>query len=53
VSVDEVRRLRRANLDAYLLGERLVAGVVFYDGEAARPFGERLWALPLCALWSA
>ena len=36
-----------------VLGERLRAGVVFYDGEAALPFGERLWALPLRTLWSA
>jgi predicted AAA+ superfamily ATPase len=34
------------------LGERLVAGAVLYAGERTLPFGERLWALPLNALWS-
>jgi predicted AAA+ superfamily ATPase len=34
------------------IGERLRGGVVLYAGERTLPFGERLWALPLCALWS-
>jgi uncharacterized protein len=33
------------------LGERLRAGIVLYAGERTLPFGERLWALPLQALW--
>lgn len=33
------------------LGERLAAGLVLYAGERTLPFGERLWAVPLCALW--
>ena len=34
------------------LGERLVTGIVLYAGERTLPFGPRLWALPLQALWS-
>lgn len=30
----------------------LRAGVVVYAGEATVPFGERLWALPVSALWA-
>ncbi len=33
------------------IGRRLVAGVVLHTGEQTLPFGERLWALPLNALW--
>lgn len=33
------------------IGDRLLAGVVLYAGEQTLPFGERLWALPLNALW--
>jgi predicted AAA+ superfamily ATPase len=35
------------------LAKRLVAGIVLYAGERTLPFGERLWALPLSALWTA
>ncbi|WP_208322061.1 ATP-binding protein [Paramicrobacterium fandaimingii] len=35
------------------LGERFVAGVVLHTGERSLPFGDRLWALPLSALWSS
>jgi uncharacterized protein len=34
------------------MGPRFVAGVVLYAGERTLPFGERLWALPLQALWT-
>lgn len=34
------------------LGDRLLAGVVLYTGERTLPFGERLWAVPLEALWN-
>jgi predicted AAA+ superfamily ATPase len=34
------------------MGPRLVTGAVIYAGEHTLPFGERLWALPLSALWS-
>jgi uncharacterized protein len=33
-------------------GRRLVTGAVLYAGEHTLPFGERLWALPLSALWT-
>jgi len=32
-------------------GDSFVAGVVIHAGEQTLPFGERLWALPVCALW--
>lgn len=36
-----------------LVGDRLKNGVVLYTGSKALPFGRRLWALPIYALWSA
>jgi uncharacterized protein len=33
-------------------GEAFVAGVVLHPGEQTLPFGDRLWALPVSALWS-
>ena len=35
------------------VGERLVAGVVLYDGEATLPFGDGLWAVPIRRLWES
>ena len=35
------------------VGDRLVAGVVLYDGEATLPFGDGLWAVPIRRLWEA
>ena len=35
------------------VGDRLVVGVVLYDGEATVPFGDRLWAVPIRRLWEA
>jgi predicted AAA+ superfamily ATPase len=35
------------------LGARLVAGYVLYTGQQTLPFGERLRALPIDALWTA
>jgi hypothetical protein len=32
--------------------EEFMAGVVLYTGAATVPFGDRLWALPMSALWS-
>jgi hypothetical protein len=40
-----LRRLRDA------AGDRFAYGVVLYDGEATIPFGERLHAVPVRALW--
>jgi predicted AAA+ superfamily ATPase len=37
---------------AEIVGERFAAGVVLHTGEHAAPFGERLAALPIDALWA-
>jgi predicted AAA+ superfamily ATPase len=50
VSADDFRGLRALQQAA---GERFVRGVVLYRGEHSLPFGERLWAMPISALWSA
>jgi predicted AAA+ superfamily ATPase len=34
-------------------GEPFVAGVLLYCGTQALPFGDRLWAVPLAALWES
>lgn len=36
-----------------LAGKRFVAGVMLYTGSRAVPFGDRLWALPIGAIWRA
>jgi predicted AAA+ superfamily ATPase len=46
----DVRPLRDL---AAALGKRFVRGVVLYLGPTAVPFGDRVAALPLSALWSA
>lgn len=33
------------------LGKRFIAGVVLYTGDQLIPFGEKLWLVPLPALW--
>jgi len=35
------------------VGERMTCGVIIYAGARTLPFGERLWAVPLQALWAA
>ena len=40
-----LRKLREA------IGERFAAGVVLYDGENIAGFGDRLYAIPIRALW--
>ena len=35
------------------LGSRFVAGYVLYTGQQTLPFGNRLRAIPIDALWSA
>lgn len=32
-------------------GSRFAVGVVLYDGDAIVPFGENLYAVPICCLW--
>lgn len=34
-----------------LLGDKFVRGIVLYTGDAAVPFGKKLWALPYSSLW--
>ncbi|MHB8340972.1 MAG: ATP-binding protein [Mycobacteriales bacterium] len=34
-----------------VLGERFVAGLTLYTGGQVLPFGDRLWAVPISALW--
>jgi len=34
------------------VGDRLRCGVVLYTGRETLPFGARLWAVPVSALWS-
>lgn len=36
-----------------LAGKRFIAGIVLYTGSEVMPFGERLWAMPINALWEA
>lgn len=33
------------------IGDRFVAGIVLYTGQQALPFGDKLRAVPLDALW--
>jgi len=35
------------------LGDHLIAGIVLYTGAQTLPFGQRLRALPISALWTA
>lgn len=48
VTAQDFRGLRRLREAA---GTRFACGVVFYDGEAAVPFGGGLFALPISDLW--
>jgi predicted AAA+ superfamily ATPase len=34
------------------LGERFGAGIVVHTGPDTLPFGDRLWAVPISALWT-
>jgi hypothetical protein len=48
VGSDDFRGLRRL---ADRLGDDFVAGIVLYTGTATLPFGDRLRAMPVSALW--
>ena len=50
VRADDFRGLQHL---ARKLGDRLIAGYVFYAGRETLPFGGRMRALPLSALWEA
>jgi hypothetical protein len=38
-------------LDSGLAGDRLLAGIVLYTGPQLLPYGDRLRAVPIAALW--
>ena len=42
-----LRKLRAAT------GKRFTSGIVLYDGEGALPFGDRMYAVPVRALWES
>ena len=48
VRASDFRGLRKL---ADIAGERFAAGVVLYDGESSVSFGERLFAVPVRAMW--
>ena len=48
VTAGDFRGLRKL---ADIAGERFAAGVVLYDGESSVSFGERLFAVPVRAMW--
>ncbi|GLY29899.1 ATP-binding protein [Kineosporia sp. NBRC 101731] len=50
VRTDDFRGLRRL---AERLGDDFVTGVVLYTGTATLPFGEKMRAVPVSALWQA
>jgi predicted AAA+ superfamily ATPase len=50
VGPNDFRGLRRL---ADRLGDDFVAGVVLYTGTSTLPFGDRLRAMPVSALWQA
>ena len=49
VSSSDVKHLRLLQNN---LGDRFTAGAILYLGQRVIPLGERLWALPVSALWS-
>ncbi len=48
VTGDDFKGLRKLQ---QAMEKRFVAGVVMYDGEAVVPFGNQLYAVPICSLW--
>ena len=48
VTASDFRGLRKL---AEAAGSRFARGVVLYDGETCAPFGDRLHAVPIRALW--
>jgi hypothetical protein len=48
IDSDDFRGLRRL---ADRLGDDFIAGVVLYTGTSTLPFGEKLRAMPVSALW--
>jgi len=48
VKRSDLRGLRRLRSAA---GERFRRGIILYDGEVTAPFGDDLFAVPICRLW--
>ena len=48
VTGDDFKGLRKLQ---QAVENRFAAGVVLYDGEAVVPFGNQLYAVPICSLW--
>jgi predicted AAA+ superfamily ATPase len=48
VSYDDLGGLQRLRDK---LGDRFKCGVVLYTGERTLPFGDRIWVVPIAALW--
>jgi hypothetical protein len=48
VTGDDFKGLRKLQ---QTVENRFAAGVVMYDGEAVVPFGNQLYAVPICSLW--
>jgi predicted AAA+ superfamily ATPase len=50
VRTEDFRGIQRL---ARRLGDQLIAGIVLYAGEQSLPFGDRLRAFPISALWTS
>jgi hypothetical protein len=50
VTGDDFKGLRKLQ---QAVENRFAAGIVMYDGEAVVPFGNQLYAVPVCSLWEA
>lgn len=50
VTADDFKGLRKLQ---QAVENRFVAGIVIYDGEAVVPFGNQLYAVPICSLWES
>ena len=48
VTVDDFKGLKALAVDA---GKRWVRGILLYSGSELLPFGDRLFAMPISALW--
>ena len=53
VTPGDTRGLRALRALRSATGDRFVRGIVLHTGDDVVPLGERLVAVPICALWSA
>ncbi len=47
----DARDFRGLKTLAELAGERFQRGIVLYGGAECVPFGPKMWAVPISALW--